>query len=93
MAALETVNTSTQGQAVTFTAKISSPTVIPTGLVTFRVGKTILGTAQLTRGKATLTISSLPVGSIEVTATYYRNSNIAKSSASVIPARGRKSVN
>jgi hypothetical protein len=47
------------------------------------VGKTVLGTAQLNRGKATLTISSLPVGSTKVTATYYGNSNIAKSSASV----------
>jgi len=77
-------NPSTQGQAVTFTAKISSPTVMPTGPVTFTVGKTVLGTAQLSRGKATLTISSLPVGSTKVTATYYGNSNISKSSASSV---------
>jgi len=77
-------NPSTQGQAVTFTAKISSPTVRPTGPVTFTAGKTVLGTGQLSGGKATLTISSLPVGSTKVTATYYGNSNIAKSSASVI---------
>jgi len=76
-------NPSMQGQAVTFSAKISSPTVMPTGPVIFTVGKTVLGTAQLNRGKATLTISSLPVGSTKVTATYYGNSNIAKSSASV----------
>ena len=77
-------NPSTQGQAVTFTAKISSPTVIPTGPVTFTAGKKVLGTAQLSRGKATLTISSLPIGSAKVTETYYGDSNIAKSSASVI---------
>ena len=76
-------NPSTQGQAVTFTAKISSPTVTPTGPVTFTAGKTVLGTGQLSGGKATLTISSLAVGSTKVTATYYGNSNIAKSSASV----------
>ena len=76
-------NPSTPGQAVTLTARISSPTVIPTGPVTFTVGKTVLGTAQLSRGKATLTISSLPVGSTKVTVTYYGNSNIAKRSASV----------
>jgi hypothetical protein len=76
-------NPSTQGQAVTFTATISSPTVIPTGPVTFTAGKTVLGTAQLGGGKAKLTISSLAVGSTKVTATYYGNSNIAKSSASV----------
>ena len=77
-------NLSTQGQAVTFTAKISSPTVIPTGPVTFTAGKTVLGTAQLGGGEAKLAISSLPVGSTKVTATYYGDSNIAKSSASVI---------
>ena len=79
-------NPSTQGQAVTLTDRISSPTVIPTGPVTFTVGKTVLGTAQLSRGKATLAISSLPVGSTKVTVTYYGNSNIAKSSASVVQA-------
>jgi len=76
-------NPSAQGQAVTFTATISSPTVLPTGPVTFMAGKTVLGTAQLSGGKAKLTISSLAVGSTRVTATYYGNSNIAKSSASV----------
>ena len=76
-------NPSTQGQAVTFTAKISSPTVIPKGPVTFTAGKTVLGTVQLSGGKATLTISLLPVGSTKVTVTYYGDSNIAKSSASV----------
>jgi len=76
-------NPSAPGQAATFTATISSPTVIPTGPVTFTAGKTVLGTAQLGGGKAKLTISSLPVGATKVTATYYGNSNIAKSSASV----------
>jgi hypothetical protein len=77
-------NPSAQGQAVTFTAKISSPTVTPTGPVTFTAGKTVLGTAQLRGGEAKLAVSSLPVGSTNVTATYYGDSNIAKSSASVI---------
>jgi hypothetical protein len=76
-------NPSTQGQAVTFTAKITSPTAKPTGPVIFTAGKTMLGIAQLSGGKATLTISSLAVGSTTVTATYFGNSNIAKSSASV----------
>ena len=77
-------NPSTQGQAVTFTATITSPTVMPTGPVTFAAGKTVLGTAQLSGGgKAKFTTSTLAVGSTEVTATYYGNSNIAKSSGSV----------
>jgi hypothetical protein len=73
-----------QLQAVTLTAKITSPTVTPTGQVTFTAGKTVLGTAQLSGGVAKLTISSLAVGSTKVTATYHGNSNIAKSSASVV---------
>lgn len=77
-------NPSTQGQAVTFTAKITSPTVIPTGPVTFMAGTIVLGTAQLGGGKAKLVISSLPVGSTRVTVKYNGDSNIAKSSASVI---------
>jgi len=77
------VNPSTLGQPVTFTAKITSPTVIPTGPVTYTTGKTVLGTAQLRGGKATLTTSSLPAGSSTVTVTFSGDSNIAKSSASV----------
>jgi hypothetical protein len=77
-------NPSTQGESVTFTAKISSPTVTPTGPVTFTTGKTVLGTAQLSGGKATLTITSLPAGSTKVTVTFDGDSNIAKSSASVV---------
>jgi hypothetical protein len=76
-------NPSTKGQAVTFTAKITSPTVTPTGPVTFTAGKTVLGTAQLSGGVAKLTLSSLAVGSTKVTVTYYGDSNISQSSASV----------
>ncbi len=76
-------NPSTQGQSVTFTAKITSPTTTPTGPVTFTAGKTTLGTVELTNGKATLTTSTLAVGSTTVTVTYPWNSNIAESSASV----------
>jgi hypothetical protein len=53
-------NPSTQGQAVTFTAVITSPTVTAQGPVTFTVGKTVLGTAQLSSGKAKFTTSGLP---------------------------------
>ncbi len=77
------LNPSKQGQAVTFTATITSPTVIPTGPVTFTAGKTVLGTAQLSNGVAKFTTSTLTVGSTVITATYYGSSNIAKSSASL----------
>ena len=75
-------NPSTSGQPVTFTAAITSPTAKPTGPVTFSVGKTVLGTAQLSSGKAKFTTSTLAIGTTTVTATYYGDSNIAKSSAS-----------
>jgi hypothetical protein len=78
------VNPSTDGQAVTFTATITSPTVTATGPVTFTAGKTVLGTAQLSGHKATFTTSTLAVGSTTVTATYSGDSNIGESSASVM---------
>jgi uncharacterized repeat protein (TIGR03803 family) len=77
-------NPSTQSQIVTFTATISSPTVTATGPVTFTAGKTVLGTGQLKGRIATFTTSVLPVGSTAVTATYYGDSNIAESSATVV---------
>ncbi len=76
-------NPSTQGQSVTFTATITSPTVTPTGPVTFTSGTTVLGTAELSAHKATFTTSTLPAGTTAVKATYAGNSNIAGSSASV----------
>jgi Big-like domain-containing protein len=76
-------NPSTQGQPVTFTATVTSPTVTPTGPVTFTAGKTVLGTGQLKGGKAMFTTSSVPIGSTKIKATYAGDSNIAKSSASL----------
>ena len=78
------VNPSKLGQPVTFTARINSPTVMPTGPVTFSVGYTYLGTAQLSGGTAKFTTSALPVGASRVKVTYNGNSNIAKSSALVL---------
>ncbi|MGP0017794.1 MAG: Ig-like domain repeat protein [Candidatus Sulfotelmatobacter sp.] len=76
-------NPSTVGQVVTFTAKITSPTVMPTGPVTFMAGTTVLGTAQLSGGKATFTTTSLAAGSNVVGVIYDGDSNIKKSSAAV----------
>jgi hypothetical protein len=76
-------NNPLSGVEVTFTAKITSPTVIPTGPVSFQVGNTVVGTAQLSGGKAEFTTSSLPLGVTVVTVTYAGNSNIQGSSASV----------
>jgi hypothetical protein len=76
-------NPSTQGQSVTFTAKITSPTATPAGPVTFTAGKTVLGSVELSDGKAAFTTSTLAVGSTTVTVTYPWDSDISSSSASV----------
>jgi hypothetical protein len=77
-------NPSAEGQTATFTATITSPTVRPTGPVTFTAGSTALGTVELTGGKATLATSTLPVGTTTVTVTYDGDSDVGQSSASVV---------
>lgn len=76
-------NPSIVGQPVTFTAQITSPTVTPTRPVTFSIGTTILETAQLSAGKAKFTTADLPAGTYSMKATYFGDSNIAKSSATL----------
>jgi len=66
-------NPSTDGQLVTFTATVSKPSYLsdtPTGTITFKDGKTTLGTAPLTVGQATYSTSSLSLGSHSITAVY-----------------------
>ena len=77
------LNPSNQGQSVTFTAKITSPTTTPTGPVTFTAGKTVLGTVELSNSKATFTTSTLATGSTTITVTFDGDSNIHGSSASL----------
>jgi FtsP/CotA-like multicopper oxidase with cupredoxin domain len=77
---------STPGQSVTFTAAVSSTasTIVPTGTVTFTTGTTTLGTATLNAsGVASLTLTTLPVGSDSTFATYSGDINYASSSSSV----------
>ncbi|MGD0179230.1 MAG: FG-GAP-like repeat-containing protein [Terriglobales bacterium] len=67
------LNPSNFGQAVTFTAKVTSKGYkgTPTGTVTFYDGTTNLGTANLNgKAKGTLTTSALAVGTHSITATY-----------------------
>src|SRR5207249_3916572 len=68
-----TPNPSITGQAVTLTATVSAvapATGVPTGTVTFRDGVTVLGTATLVNGSASISISTLAVGSHPLTAAY-----------------------
>ena len=77
------VNPSKLGQSVKFTATVHSPTVTPTGSVTFTAGTLDLGTANLAKGKASVTSSSLPAGTITVTATYAGTANISGSAGAI----------
>jgi IPT/TIG domain len=68
-------NPSVVGQPVTFTARITGNS--PTGTVTFTYNNAIIGTATLVSGVATLKVSSLPVGSDAVSASYPGDANNA----------------
>ncbi len=80
---LASPNPSIVGEAVTFTTKITSPTVTPKGTVTFKLGTTVLGTVQLANGRAMFTTSTLPAGSYVVRVAYAGDSNIKGSSAAL----------
>jgi hypothetical protein len=75
------VNPSTVGQSVTFTATV--PTVV-TGTVTFSNGSTALGTQTISNGTATVTTSALTAGSDSITATYNGNTNYNSVTASLV---------
>jgi large repetitive protein len=70
------LNPSLYGQSVTFTATVTATgTVAPTGKVTFYNGATSIGTGTLAptganTASATFAISTLPVGTDQITATY-----------------------
>jgi hypothetical protein len=76
------LNPSNAGQPVTFTATVTSTAQqTSTGNVTFKDGTTEIGTAALTRGVASLTKSSLAVGTHPITAEYDGDSESAKSTS------------
>jgi hypothetical protein len=79
------LNPSTVGQAVTFTASVSSTgPAIPDGeTITFKYGTTVLGTAPTTSGSASITVSTLPAGSDSIVAAYAGDVDFAASSGAV----------
>ncbi|MGO9018679.1 MAG: Ig-like domain-containing protein, partial [Syntrophobacteraceae bacterium] len=77
------LNPSTYGQSVTFTAAVTGPgSAAPSGTVTFYNGATSIGTGTLSSGTASLTTSSLGVGTQSITATYGGDGNYSSSSSS-----------
>ena len=83
MVLTSSLNPSTFGQSVTFTATVS-PSFGPTGTVQFFDGATSLGTGALSGGTASLTTATLTAGSHSITATYGGNTNFTGSTASAL---------
>jgi hypothetical protein len=84
-AVTSSMNPSTTGTNVTFTATVTSATAgTITGTVTFLDGSTTLGTGPLAGGTASFTTSSLATGSHSITAQYGGDANFAASTSPVL---------
>ena len=77
---VSSANPSTLGQSVSFTATVAGQvTGTPTGTITFSDGDSQLGQSALNGGTASLSISSLTVGSHSIVASYSGDSNFTGS--------------
>jgi hypothetical protein len=83
-AVASSLNPSLFGQAVTFTATVTSTGGTPTGTVTFKDGATTLGTGTLTSSKATFKTSTLSVATHSITAVYGGSSSFAGSTSPIL---------
>jgi hypothetical protein len=83
---LSSLDPSVYGQAVTFTAAVTSGLGAPPDAepVTFMTVSTMLGTRALSGGTAIFTTSALPVGTYSVTAGYGGDSNFAGSTSKAV---------
>ncbi|HZS46115.1 MAG TPA: Ig-like domain repeat protein [Blastocatellia bacterium] len=82
---VSSVNPSTFGQSVTFTATVtSSGSGTPTGTVTFMDGATTLGTGTLSGGVASFSTATLSVGTHSITAVYGGDSTFAGSTSNTV---------
>ena len=79
-------NPSTHGQAVTFTAMVTSSSGAPPNgeTISFVKGKAVLGTETLSGGTATFTTSTLPVGTNSIQALYGGDTNFVGSKSKVV---------
>jgi uncharacterized repeat protein (TIGR03803 family) len=76
------LNPSTYGQSVTFTATVSSALGTPTGSVTFMTGTRTLGSTTLTGGVASLARTNISAGTNSITAVYAGSTNFSGSTSS-----------
>lgn len=84
---VSSANPSTKGNPVTFTATVKAVlSGSPSGTVTFKNGTTVLGAGTLnpTTHLAKFTTSSLPVGTLSITATYAASGNFLGSISAVL---------
>jgi Bacterial Ig-like domain (group 3)/Cep192 domain 4 len=82
---VSSLNPSTVGQAVTFTATVKPASIgTPTGSVTFKDGTTTLGTSALSSGIAKFTTSTLPVGTHSITAVYGGDATFLSSTSAAL---------
>jgi uncharacterized repeat protein (TIGR03803 family) len=89
-------NPSTYGEAVTFTAALTSlyGALPPNGeTVSFMQGKTLLGTGTLTGGSASFSISTLNVGTASVSATYGGDTSFLGSTSNTVKQKVKKAAN
>jgi uncharacterized repeat protein (TIGR03803 family) len=88
------LNPSTYGQAVTFSAVVTSKLGAPPDgeTVTFKKGTTVLGTGSLSNGSASLTISTLKVGTNSIKAVYGGDSNFNGSTSILVEQVVTKTV-
>lgn len=88
LALASSATTATTGQPVTLTATLTPFSAGSTSTngetVTFSSGATALGSATLTNGVATLSTTSLPVGSDGVTASYPGDTNFSAANAAAV---------
>ena len=68
----------------TLTLLVTSPAGVPTGTVTFLDGTTPIGSAPVSSGIATLTLSSLGIGSHSISAAYSGDTNFSSAVSSIL---------
>jgi len=79
------LNPSTSGASVTFTATVTATTgATPTGTVNFASGGTTIGSGTVSGGVATFTTTTLPVASSSMTATYVGDTDDATSTSTAL---------
>lgn len=87
------LNPSKSGQSVTLTAHVTSPAGTPTGTVQFLDRDVLIGTGTLSSGTATLTTTTLAVGSHALTVRYLGSATLPPSlSATLVQVVNTASV-